>query len=288
MKAALATYDSLGEQRKFDLCELVLQIQDMITSNKATDTTQETDGVVVSVPASSEVRRESRKRLKPALEYAVSKGRSLVLNHKPTGIKVNEKVQRLGLSQDVSEGGIVYEVRGKPGGGCQFCSKRDGHRYTNCPERRTWLKKGVEYQVSQDSPAVAKALKDRLKGNMPYTTIPSKGAPIGKITKEMSGMNFVIHAACAAAGERPGGVDSSNYCVSYLGADGEAMSGKKEIWITGDMMTVMISVAQQRKKATFVFDETVHMKEGWESRMVPSHVDDSGLPSNGSCPSNGC
>ena len=288
MKAALATYDSLGEQRKFDLCELVLQMQDMITSNKATDTTQETDGVVVSVPASSEVRRESRKRLKPASEYATSKGRSLVLNHKPTGIQLNEKAQRLGLSQDVSEGGIVYEVRGKPGGGCQFCSKRDGHRYTNCPQRRKWKEKGVEYQVSQDSSAVAKALKDRLKGNIPYTTIPSKGAPIGKITKEMSGANFVIHAACAAAGERPGSVDSSNYCVSYLGTDGEEMSGNKEIWITGDVMTVMISVAQQRKKAKFVFDETVHMKEGWESRSILPDTNDSGSPSDGSCPSNGC
>ena len=57
MKAALATYNSLEKQRKFDLCELVLQSQDMITSNKATDTTQETDAVLVSVPAASEVKR---------------------------------------------------------------------------------------------------------------------------------------------------------------------------------------------------------------------------------------
>ena len=71
--------------------------------------------------------------------------------------------------------------------------------------------------------------------------------------------------------------------MSFLGADGEAESGKEGVWVTGEILADMISAGKHRKKVKFVFDETVHMKDGWETRAFLPQKKASGSQNDTSC-----
>ena len=233
----------------------MLKLQDLITFNERTETQVEETGTVVAVPALHEVRSQTRKRKKPAREHFCAKQKQTVLNHKMVGTVINKKAQRIGLSQDLSIGDCVAEVQGKYNGKCGFCTEW-GHRYTNCDLWKEKCENAMEYQLTSEHPPAANALKARLRGHMPLVNVDSKGAPIGKISKKMNGLNFVIHAACERAGQLPGSIESLNYNVTFINVDGTSMSKHSKIWVTGDVMADMVSAGKTRKKVKFVFDET--------------------------------
>ena len=104
--------------------------------------------------------------------------------------------------------------------------------------------------------------------SMPVSEKAYTGTCIAKLTRQMYAANFVIHMASEASGVSPGRIESCNYCVSFLGDDGEPMPNGEERWVLGATMASIVSHC--RKKIKFVFDETTHLKTGVVQRTVLS------------------
>jgi len=224
-KSAVSAYDSFDETRKYAMCEVMLKLQEIVLSDKATESTNEnSDGVVVAVPHANEVRKQTRKRLMPATEHAKRKAfankhvtrdpkaGAKMMCTKISGTKINKRAQRAGLSQDIHEGNYVAEVKPRGKGTCQFCGSKDGHRYPTCRKRETAKLEAMEYLITSDRPEVATSLQNRLKLSMPIAEKVHTGKCIGRLTDAMDRANFVIHMASEAPGANAGSIESCNYC----------------------------------------------------------------------------
>ena len=147
---------------------------------------------------------------------------------------------------------------------CQFCNR--GHRYPSCPTRTTLRLTSAEHQLTIENPSSATALIDRLKTCMPVVGVTVMEKCYGKIDKKMLSTNFLLYSACEVMGARTGKIESLNYCTTFPGGDGNRAIGQTIIWIKGDIIAKLVH--HNLKQIRFVFDETIHRKDGWRDREV--------------------
>ena len=65
-------------------------------------------------------------------------------------------------------------------------------------------------------------------------------------------------------------VENMNFCVSFLTATGETDSEMDRLWVSGNVMTGLLS--HSNRKVKYVFDKTVVMKDGWLTRDLVSQA----------------
>ena len=91
-----------------------------------------------------------------------------------------------------------------------------------------------------------------------------KGSLLGNVSTELGRANFIIHSASLVSGGTPD-IFGMCFCVTFLSEYAKPLNEK--IWVSGAAMNTMITHNLVKKK--YVFDETIHHKDGWTSRFNP-------------------
>ena len=181
--------------------------------------------------------------------------------------RLRSSIQNMGVAQVVSgkENNFDIQMNGKAGGNihCGFCTKN--HQVTFCPTREELKMTSFEYCLSTTTPNEEKALQDRLMA-MPLSRGDGKGNVLNTVAARFQGLNFIIKEACNVAGTTPGQIDSMNFCVTFLAKNAESEPDGESQWISGTAMNTLVTHKNKKKK--YVYDETIHLKEGWVSRIA--------------------
>ena len=251
LQVLVASYSSYSSDRQYEVSNLVVQMQEIVTRKGSVVTTlMGPRGDMIDVPERTTVAQTGKKRKKP---------RSEKLAHVQT-TKLNTSIQRLGLSQEIT--GSEYSIVANPSKKirhCQFCNQ--DHRYTICNTMEKLCTTSTVHLLTSDHPTTSEMLIARLKMCMPVVGNTIKDKCFCTIEKTTIGKNFIIHAACEEHGRKRGHIESLKYHVTFLGKDGQGVEDRTSIWINGETMSKMVH--HNLKKIKFVFDETMFRKEGW-------------------------
>ena len=122
--------------------------------------------------------------------------------------------------------------------------------------------KSQEYILSTKQPSVQEALHARINAMPLAPTL--KGSFLGNVSTKLGRANFIIHSASLVSGGTPD-IFGMCFCVTFLSEYAKPLNEK--VWVSGAAMNTMITHNLVKKK--YVFDETIHHKDGWTSRFNP-------------------
>ena len=123
-----------------------------------------------------------------------------------------------------------------------------------------------EYLLSNKDPVITESLKTRIKYSMPYSVKSVSTSVYDRLNLDLLKVNFIIHEMEQLPGLPVNDVDSLNFKVSFLQRDAVPNTTWNNVWISGAVMNSLISPNMNKKK--FIYDGTIFMKEGWNSRGV--------------------
>ena len=155
---------------------------------------------------------------------------------------------------------IVRNPKKPAGNGCTFCKQCPS--VTKCSERTKLKMKSQEYILTTKEPSVQETLHARINAMPLAPTL--KGSLLGNVSTKLSRANFIIHSASLVSGGTPA-IFGMCFCVTFLSEYAKPLNEK--IWVSGAAMNTMITHNLVKKK--YVFDETIHHKDGWTSRFNP-------------------
>ncbi|KAL7544230.1 hypothetical protein ACHAWF_016691 [Thalassiosira exigua] len=247
LSSVSAGYSQFDNDMKFELADLAMQMQDVVTrSIHKSSKTEIMQNLSVDVPGTEARKKQPRKRLKPTHEKIREK----------IGKQRSAKLARLGFDQDIQHNDLVVtcNARTQSRRRCTFCL--GNHIVTHCDRRETWQIKSTEYTLSGKKTHIEASLRQRLIHAMPITDINlDEYAVLGTITSTMIASNIVVNGA-AYPGKGPRmTLDGMYFNVSFLGGDGEVHPDWSSCWITGAVMNQIITHTQ--KKYKYVYDATV-------------------------------
>ena len=78
--------------------------------------------------------------------------------------------------------------------------------------------------------------------------------------------HFVILEAMDIEGKVGEMLESMGFCIQTLGIDGQLCTAVGDVCISGSVLNRMVTHALKKEK--FVYDGTIHMKEGWVDRQL--------------------
>ena len=247
-------YSGLTEEEQFQLTKVALDVQDMLTLRAGQSVEASTSaGMSALIPTSNRLLKEAKIR---------KKGRKEVSAEVYTK-KLKTSVQRMGLSQTIIGEQHDLQVNGKASARkhCSFCDK--DHAVTHCPQRTHWItQKFHEYDLSTNNDNESK-LRSVIKHSMPTVTYSTESV-FGKIERSLMLKNFIIHKAYHIEGTPINQIESMNFCVDFLGKDGEVLDCSKGMWISGGLMNSLITHNNVKKK--YVYDATTVHKTGMRQR----------------------
>jgi len=231
---ATAAYATLSKERKFQVCELVMQLDNLLLGDSTKSSVVETrGGLTVHVPNQSILATEPKKRMMTKREISVKKmKRSLQNQGESQSLHVNEQYDIM--------------INGKQRGHCGFCDNNN-HKITSCDLRQERKARGFEYMLSTTLPLNESVLRTRITKGMPLVEA-GKGSLLGAVAREHTNSNFIIHKASLVEGGTSGCMDNMIFCISFLGRLGTVVA--KDIWITGGVMNTPVSYTHLRAHET--------------------------------------
>ena len=255
LNVVVGGYNRTSESKKYQISMLVLKMQELMTVDSVeNNTVSRKDGVTLSLPTKTAISTQPKSRPKPRHEcsaIAASK-------------KLKSSLQNMGMKQVVV--GQEYDIvaNGKMRSRrCQFC--KGGHNYTNCDRRQMYKLTAMEYMLSSSNNNITIGLKDRIKNSMPAVTREHAESKmmtsLSVIAVKMKNVNFIIHEAVVKPGSPKRQIESMDFCITFLSDNGEHWVGHSRVWVTGDVMVILVS--HTNVKIKFVFDETIHQNHAW-------------------------
>ena len=189
MKSVMGGYNSMSLPEQFDISQLVVQLQELVTFDHPRSTTQMTQsGMAVTVPQADSLRCQPKNRLLPMHEVQASKT-----------LKKRKQLQYTGVVQVVH--GNEHDIQMNPmktPRTCQFCTK--DHAFPACPRREALTMSSNEFLLSTISPLINESLRSRLKFSVPYSQSPTSGNVLSNIASHLLKANFIIHEAVQVNG----------------------------------------------------------------------------------------
>ena len=247
-------YGKCSVERKFAICDLTLQLQQLMVVDEAQcdESFSSKRGLSVMVPNAQNIRSQPQKRLAPRSEVDSNnaKNKKIKFSILPGG---QEFVH--GCIDD-----IVKNVKPAYRSHCAFC--QGDHQYPSCDTRSTLKTMSHEFILSSSTPNVSQSLRDRLQYSMPYIVWTCEVPALTTLSQEQQRMNVIIHEAARIDGQPVGQIESMNFRVTFLNSNAKDMNnvlcthtnGSSSVWISGVTMCGIVSSA--RKKRRFVFDKT--------------------------------
>ena len=261
-RTASQMYSGLGEDEQFHLTKIALDVQDFLTLR--VDQSREAatrNGMTALIPTGNRLVKESKNRKKARNE----------VNAEVHTKKLKASVQRMGLSQTILGDQYDLQVNGKASARihCSFC---DGnHAVNSCTKRTDWISQQFhEYDLSTNNDSEAK-LRSVLKLSMPTVTCAPESV-FNKIERSLKSKNFIIRKAFHVKGKPTNQIESMNFCIDFLGKDGDIMDCSKDMWISGGLMNSIITHNNVKKK--YVYDATTVHRMGMRQRDANIMKDD--------------
>ena len=93
-----------------------------------------------------------------------------------------------------------------------------------------------------------------------------------KIERSLKSKNFIIRKAFHVKGKPTNQIESMNFCIDFLGKDGDIMDCSKDMWISGGLMNSIITHNNVKKK--YVYDATTVHRMGMRQRDANIMKDD--------------
>ena len=187
------------------------------------------DDLDIHIPTTDMLMKQKKKRAKTKSEMVRE-------NEK---MKVNEELQRMGLSQEVAnnaEYSVLVNGKVGSGGKCTFCSK-DRCRINACNERRDRQHEGMEYVLTNENVMAERALRDRLTTTnvVMMSQEDNCGNVIETLHKNDMGRNFMIVKKRLIDGQPFGKLESMAFLVRFLGKNGKPCVLDGDKWISGGL-----------------------------------------------------
>jgi hypothetical protein len=246
-------YSGLTEDEQFQLTKVALDVQDMLTLRACQSMEASTStGMTALIPTGNRLMKEAKNRKKARKEV-----RAEVYTK-----KLKTSVQGMGLSQTIVGEQHDLQVNGKNARiHCSFCD--EDHAVPHCPQRTYWItQKFHEYDLSTNNDNESK-LRSVIKHSMPTVTHSTESV-FGKIERSLMSKNFIIHKAFHVKGMPNNQIESMNFCVDFLGKDGEVLVCSSGMWISGGLMNSLITHNNVKKK--YIYDATTVHKPGMRQR----------------------
>ena len=250
LSAVIGGYNSFSGEQQFQISNLVLQLQDLLTVDKSQSETipNTINEFSIDVPTIMARSTQCKTRAKPMHEIQANVASK----------KIRKSIQALGLSQDVSGATHTVQVNGNSSRNihCSFCNQ--SHLVTNCPSRQGLKLNAYEYCLTTSNQQDMDNLCDRMKNtnvrknketpplHLIYETIPPNHQTL----------NYVVHRISLLEGDTHNSIESRLFGITFLLMDGYDDVNWKNIWVTGKVMNMLITHKNKIKK--YVFGETIN------------------------------
>ena len=237
-------YGSCGEERKFELCDLVLKLEKLMLQETTQSQIVENENIVMDVPSNASRSSQAKKRLKSTQEVQ--------------SIKYRKRLQSHGVAQvvDINDRCSLV-VNAKSKNHCSFCDST-AHKVTNCDKKQEMIGIGNEYVLTTEQPGGEADLRARVIIMPQCTDGGGKGgiSVFGGLANTYQNNNFIIHNASLVMGGKLGDIQSMIFCISFIGKMGMVLDGPStdKIWVKGSVMNTLITHKNKRKK--YVYDGT--------------------------------
>jgi hypothetical protein len=254
LSAVTGGYNSFNREQQFQISNLVLQLQDIMTvDNNQSETIPNTSNeFTIDVPTAMARSTQRKTRAKPMHEIQANVASK----------KIRKSIQALGLSQDVSGSSHTVQVNGNSSRNihCGFCNQ--GHLVTNCPRRQCLKLNAYEYCLTTSNQQDMDNLRDRMKNTNVRTNDekPPLHLIFGTIPSCLQTRNFVVHRISLLEGDTHDCIENRLFCITFLLCDGYEDVNWSNIWVMGKVMNMLITHKNKTKK--YVFDETIHDQTG--------------------------
>jgi len=244
LSSVVGAYGSCGEERKFQISDLVLKLEKLMHQENTQSQRVESESTeyAIDAPAKQCIASQSKKRMQPKRE-----------RH---GKKFKLSLQKQGVGQVIQVNDqCSIHVNAKSVNHCSFCDSTV-HKVTKCDKKNEMISKvGEEYALTTVKAEVETTLRARLKSLQLCSDECGKGVVFSSVSRSYDNCNFIIHSASLAMGGMPGNIDDMIFCISFIGKFGIVTKGcqfTEKIWVTGSVMNALLTHKFKKKKYVYV------------------------------------
>lgn len=240
----VGAYGSCGDERKFEISDLVLKLEKLMHQENTQTQRVESESTAyeyaIDEPTNQCISSQTKKRMLP--------------NHEVYGKKFKAGLQRQGVGQVIQVNDqCSIHVNAKSVNHCSFCNSTV-HKVTNCDKKYGMISKvGDEYALTTEKAEVETNLRARLKSFC--TDVGGKVCVFSNVPRSNDNCNFIIHRASLTVCGVPGNILDMIFCISFIGKLGTVTEGcqlTEKIWVTGSVMNALITHKFKRKKYVYV------------------------------------
>ena len=244
LSSVVGAYGSCGEERQFQISDLVLKLEKLMHQENTQSQRVESESTeyAVDAPAKHCIASQTKKRMQP--------------NHERQGKKFKRGLQKQGVAQVIQMNDqCSIHVNAKSDNHCSFCHST-AHKVTKCNMKDEMISTvGEEYALTTEKAEVETNLRARLKNLQLCSDECGKGVVFSSVSRSNDNSNFIIHRASLAMGGMPGNIDDMIFCISFIGKFGIVTEGcqfTEKIWVTGSVMNALLTHKFKKKKYVYV------------------------------------